>query len=58
MQFSYPAKLTLDKVDGGFVVTRRGLPEVITLSETLNEAMDKAAGQFSPHLNVVYSTSD
>ena len=32
--FVYPVKLTVDKEDGGFVVTFRDLPEAISQGET------------------------
>lgn len=44
MKYSYPVKLTPDKVDGGFVVTCRDLPEAITQGETLAEALEQAEG--------------
>jgi antitoxin HicB len=42
-QFSYPVKLTLDKADGGYVVTCRDIPEAITQGETFEEALAEAA---------------
>ena len=41
--FVYPAILTLDKQDGGFVVTFRDLPEAITQGESIKEALAEAA---------------
>jgi len=41
--FIYPAKTTLDKKDGGFVVTFPDLPEAITQGESLKGALDEAA---------------
>ena len=37
--FKYPVKLTLDKVDGGFVVTFPDIPEAITQGDTKAEAL-------------------
>jgi antitoxin HicB len=42
-QFAYPVKLTLDKRDGGYVVTSRDFPEAITQGETIDEAVAEAA---------------
>jgi antitoxin HicB len=42
-QFTYAVKLTPDKRDGGYVVTCRDLPEVITQGETFEEAVAEAA---------------
>lgn len=42
-QFAYAVKLTLDKDDGGYVVTCRDLPEAITQGETIEEALTEAA---------------
>lgn len=42
-QFAYAVKLTLDKDDGGYVVTCRDLPEAITQGETIEEALIEAA---------------
>ena len=39
-RFVYPALLTADEKDGGFVVTFPDLPEAITLEQALNEAAD------------------
>jgi antitoxin HicB len=44
MKFSYPVKLTIDKHDGGFVVTCRDLPEAITQGNDKAEALDQAEG--------------
>jgi len=41
--FIYPAKITRDKKDGGFVVTFPDLPEAITQGEELNGAIVEAA---------------
>jgi antitoxin HicB len=43
-QFSYPIKLTPDKVDGGYVVTCRDLPEAITQGDTIPECIEAAEG--------------
>jgi len=42
-QFVYPAILTPDAKDGGFVVTFVDLPEAITQGETEGEALREAA---------------
>ena len=43
MRFVYPASLTADVTDGGFVVTFRDLPEAITQGDTREAALRKAA---------------
>ena len=43
-QFTYPVILTADKKDGGFVVTCRDVPEVVTQGETIDDALDEAQG--------------
>ena len=40
--FVYPAQLTRDKEDGGFVVTFRDLPEAITQGENIKDALSEA----------------
>ena len=42
-QFTYAMKLTPDRRDGGYVVTCRDLPEVITQGDTVAEAVAEAA---------------
>jgi antitoxin HicB len=42
MSFDYPVCVTPDDKDGGFVVTCRDLPEVITQGETLADALAQA----------------
>jgi antitoxin HicB len=42
MQFIYPAALTPDEADGGFVVTFRDWPEAIAQGDTLPAAMLEA----------------
>lgn len=42
-QFVYPATLTPDVQDGGFVVTFADVPEAITQGETVAEALQQAA---------------
>jgi antitoxin HicB len=42
-QFVYPALLTADEKDGGFVVTFRDLPEAITQGNSLEEALNEAS---------------
>ena len=43
-KFTYPVTLTADKKDGGFVVTCRDVPEVVTQGETIDDALDEAQG--------------
>ena len=42
-RFSYGAKLTPDKIDGGWVVTFRDVPEAITQGEELPSALNEAS---------------
>jgi len=42
-RFAYPARLTPDKEDGGYVVTFRDVPEAITQGDDLEEALREAA---------------
>jgi antitoxin HicB len=42
-QFTYAVKLAADKRDGGYVVTCRDLPEVITQGEGVKDALAGAA---------------
>lgn len=44
LRFTYPAKLTADRKDGGYVVTFRDLPEAITQGESIEEALSEAEG--------------
>lgn len=41
--FIYPAKLTPDTEDGGFVVTFRDLPEAITQGDDIEDALSEAS---------------
>jgi len=54
--FIYPAKLTPDKEDGGFVVMFRDFPEAITqgedMADALAEAVDCLEETFGRHLIV------
>lgn len=43
-QFTYPVALTPDKKDGGFVVTCRDVPEVVTQGDSIEEAISEAEG--------------
>lgn len=43
-QFTYPVVLTPDKDDGGFVVTCRDVPEVVTQGESVEDAIGEAEG--------------
>ncbi|HHQ41620.1 MAG TPA: type II toxin-antitoxin system HicB family antitoxin, partial [Chromatiales bacterium] len=42
-RFAYPARLTPDKQDGGYVVTFRDVPEAITQGDDLEGALREAA---------------
>jgi antitoxin HicB len=42
--FTYPVFLKPDKKTGGFVVTCRDVPEVVTQGESLEHALEEAAG--------------
>lgn len=42
-RFSFPAILTPDPDDGGYVVTFRDLPEAITQGDSVEEALQEAA---------------
>lgn len=42
-QFTYAVKLTPDKRDGGYVVTCRDMPEIITQGDTVEDAVAEAA---------------
>jgi antitoxin HicB len=44
LQFTYPVKLTRDRKDGGYVVSCRDIPEVITQGNTVEEALREAEG--------------
>ena len=43
-RFTYPVTLTAEKRGGGFVVTCRDLPEVVTQGESLESAIEEAEG--------------
>ena len=43
-QFTFPVVLTPDKKEGGFVVTCRDVPEVVTQGETIEDAISEAEG--------------
>jgi len=43
-RFTFPVVLTADKKDGGFVVTCRDVPEVVTQGESIEDAISEAAG--------------
>ena len=50
-RFVYPATLTPDKKDGGFVVTFADVPEAIAQAENVDDALSEAADcQHSQHL--------
>ncbi|MBN2854938.1 MAG: type II toxin-antitoxin system HicB family antitoxin [Halothiobacillaceae bacterium] len=42
-QFTYPATLVPDEIDGGFTVIFRDLPEAITQGDTIEECLLEAA---------------
>lgn len=42
-RFRFPATLTPDLDDGGFVVTFRDIPEAITQGDSIEEALEEAA---------------
>ena len=42
-RFTYPVTLTPDKIDGGYVVTCRDLPEAITQGNSVKECLEEAA---------------
>ena len=44
LRFTYPVKLTRDRKDGGYVVSCRDLPEVITQGESVEDALSGAEG--------------
>lgn len=43
-RFTFPVVLTPDKKEGGFVVTCRDVPEVVTQGETIEDAISEAEG--------------
>ncbi len=43
-RYTYPAKLTADRKDGGYVVTFRDLPEAITQGADMKHALSEAEG--------------
>jgi len=43
LRFTYPATLTPDDTDGGYVVTFPNLPEAITQGDTVDECLMEAA---------------
>ena len=44
IRFTYPARLTPDRKDGGYVVTFRDLTEAITQGDSVEEALSEAEG--------------
>ena len=44
MRFTFPVVLTPDKKAGGFVVTCRDVPELVTQGETIEDAVNQAEG--------------
>ena len=43
-RFTYPVILTPDEADGGYVVTCRDVPEVVTQGESIEDAISEAEG--------------
>lgn len=43
-RFTYPVTLTPDELDGGYVVTCRDVPEVVTQGETIEDGINEAEG--------------
>jgi len=43
-RFTYPVILTADEQDGGYVVTCRDVPEVVTQGDTIEDAIGAAEG--------------
>ena len=43
-RFTYPVTLTPDEQDGGYVVTCRDIPEIVTQGATLKDALEAAEG--------------
>lgn len=43
-RFTYPVILAADKEDGGYVVTCRDIPEVVTQGESVEDAINGAEG--------------
>jgi antitoxin HicB len=43
-RFAFPVVLTPDEKDGGFVVTCRDVPELVTQGETIEDAISEAEG--------------
>ena len=43
-QFSFPARFSRDKHDGGYVITFRDVPEAITQGESLDDCFEQGAG--------------
>lgn len=42
--FTYPARFTRDRRDGGYVVTFRDLPEAITQGDSVDDGLEQATG--------------
>lgn len=51
-RFIYPVALTADKKDGGYVVTCRDVPEVVTQGETIEDAISEAEGALEAAIEV------
>ncbi|MBU1664148.1 MAG: type II toxin-antitoxin system HicB family antitoxin [Gammaproteobacteria bacterium] len=50
--FAYPVTLAADETNGGFVVTCRDLPEVITQGDMLEDAIEAAEGALEAAIEV------
>ncbi len=51
-RFTFPVVLTPDKNEGGFVVTCRDVPEVVTQGETLDGAISEAEGALEAAIEI------
>jgi antitoxin HicB len=55
-RFTYPVTLTPDEKDGGFVVTCRDVPELVTQGETTEDAISEAEGALRRMLDPKHGT--
>ena len=58
LQFTYPVKLTRDRKDGGYVVSCRDIPEVITQGDSIEDALSEAEGALQAALLLINATPD
>ncbi len=42
-RFNYPARFKPDKMEGGFIITFRNIPEAITQADSINDCFIEAA---------------